>query len=124
MVALSARRRTIQPLVRFLVDLALPTGVVYAFKVGVGHTAPIVDRLHAGAESYPSGHVPNAVLMGGLMACLAAEFAVPRVLPTLAVLRYVAPALVLAGMLSLDSHWLSDLVAGSPWASVYLPSRT
>ncbi len=110
---LSWRRRTWQPLLRFVVALALLTVTVYAFKLGVGRTAPPSDLLHAGGESYPSGHVPNAVLMWGLAAWLAADYAAPgAVRQVLNWLRFVAPLLAAVGMLLLDYHWFSDLVAG------------
>jgi len=75
-LVLAVVRRSWQPLIRFAVALALLTIVIYAFKFGVGRTAPPVDSLHADGESYPSGHVPNALLMWGLVAWLAAEYQV------------------------------------------------
>jgi membrane-associated phospholipid phosphatase len=106
-------RRTWQPLLRFVVALGLLAVVIYAFKWGVGRTAPTVDSLHTGGSSYPSGHVPNALLMWGLAAWLAAEYEIVEWLRrTLNVLRFLAPACAFLGMALLDYHWVSDLVAG------------
>lgn len=114
-------RRTWQPPLRFLVAVAMLTMVVYAFKFGIGRTAPVIDRLHAGGTSYPSGHVPNAVLMWGLAAWLAAEYEVAGWLRRpLDVLRFAGPAFAGIGMVLLDYHWLSDLVAGAMFGIVLL----
>lgn len=110
---LAWRRRTWEPLARLVVALVLLTLTVYAFKLGVGRTAPTTDLLHAGGESYPSGHVPNALVMWGLAAWLAADYGSPDVVRRiLDRLRYVGPVLTAVGMLLLDYHWLSDVVAG------------
>jgi len=112
-LALSIWARSIQPLLRFAVALGLLTGAVYAFKFGVGRSAPVIDAVHVGGESFPSGHQPNAVLMWGLVASLAVEFGLPaRAVRILSVLRVVAPGLVFLAMILLDFHWLSDMVAG------------
>lgn len=118
---LAWRRRTWEPVARLVVALVLLTLTVYAFKLGVGRTAPTTDLLHAGGESYPSGHVPNAVVMWGLAAWLAADYGAPDVVRrTLDRLRYVAPVFTAAGMLLLNYHWLSDLVAGGAVGVVLL----
>lgn len=107
------RRRTWQPVLRFVTALALLTVVIYAFKYGVGRTAPAIHQVHAGAQSYPSGHVPNAVLMWGLMAWLAVEYDLPeRVRRFLGLMRYLAPTFTCVAMLLLDYHWLTDLTVG------------
>lgn len=118
---LAWRRRTWEPLSRLVAALILLTLTVYAFKLGVGRTAPTTDLLHAGGASYPSGHVPNAVVMWGLAAWLAADYGAPDVLRRmLDRLRYVAPVLTAVGMLLLNYHWLSDLVAGGAVGIVLL----
>ncbi len=120
-VVLSVVRRTFQPILRFAVALGLLTLVIYAFKLGVGRTAPTVDSLHTGGSSYPSGHVPNSLLMWGLIAWLAVEYRVVEWLrKTLNVMRFVAPACAFLGMALLDYHWLSDLVAGVAFGIVLL----
>lgn len=112
-LGLSWRRRTWQPVIRFAVALALLTVTVYAFKYGIGRTAPPLQRVHGHGQSFPSGHAPNSVLMWGLLAWLAAEYQLPdRVRRITRTLRYLGPALTCVSMLLLDYHWLSDLVAG------------
>lgn len=120
-VVLGWLRRTWQPPLRFLAALAMLAAIIYAFKFGIGRTAPAVDRLHAGGTSYPSGHVPNAVLMWGLAAWLAAEYELAGWLRRLLdVLRFAGPVFAGIGMLLLDYHWLSDLVAGAAFGIVLL----
>lgn len=120
-VAVGLARRTLQPLLRIAAALGLLTLVIYAFKWGVGRTAPVVDALHAGGTSYPSGHVPNAILMWGVMAWLAVDYRLGRYwIRLFGVLRFLGPCLAAAGMLLLDWHWLSDLVAGAAFGIVLL----
>jgi PAP2 superfamily. len=110
---LAWRRQTWQPILRFVVALLLLTAAVYAFKYGVGRTAPPLQRIHTDGQSFPSGHAPNSVLMWGLLAWLSVDYGVPDRLRRLtAVLRYAGPLLTCLAMLLLDYHWLSDLVAG------------
>ena len=62
------RRHTWLPLVRVLIALGLLTVVVYGIKHGTGRTAPGFPGayfFHADGESFPFGHVANAVLMWG-----------------------------------------------------------
>lgn len=118
---IAALRRSLQPLFRFAVALGILTLVVYAFKWGVGRTAPQIDRLHAGGTSYPSGHVPNAILMWGLTAWLAVDYRLPAWSQRLlAGMRFVGPVFAGAGMLLLDWHWFSDIIAGAALGIVLL----
>jgi hypothetical protein len=120
-VVVSWLRRSWQPVIRFVTAIVILSVIVFAFKYGVGRTAPWHDRLHAGGTSYPSGHVPNAILTWGLVAWIAADYCVVRWLRvTLDVMRFAAPAFAFAGMLLLDYHWLSDLVAGVAFGIVLL----
>jgi undecaprenyl-diphosphatase len=65
--------------------------------------------------------MPNAVVMWGLAAWLAADYGAPEVVRRmLDRLRYAAPVLTAAGMLLLNYHWLSDLVAGGAVGVVLL----
>lgn len=110
---LSVLRRTWQPVLRMVVAVGLLTAFVYAFKIGVGRTAPVIDRIHAHGASYPSGHVPNAIVLWGVAAWLAVDYDIAgRLRRLLGALRVVAPVCAGLGMLLLDFHWLSDLVAG------------
>jgi membrane-associated phospholipid phosphatase len=113
---LAWRRRTLVPLVRVLVALALLTGVIYAFKYGMGRTAPAYPGsfFHRDGTSFPSGHVANAVLMWGLARWQAAEYGLPARLQRLFWLLSVAgPVAAGVAMVSLNFHWVTDAVVGA-----------
>jgi membrane-associated phospholipid phosphatase len=112
---LTWRRRTLLPLARVVLALALLTGVVYAFKYGMGRTAPSYPGsfFHREGASFPSGHVANAVLMWGVARWQAVEFGLPAPLQRLfGVLSIVGPVLAGIAMVSLDFHWVTDAVVG------------
>lgn len=110
-------RRTLQPLVRTLLALALLTVTVYAFKYGLGRTAPEYPEgslLHRDGQSYPSGHTANAVLMWGLATWLTVYYGLPaRVQGVFATLFVVSPIASAVTMLLLNFHWVTDLVTGA-----------
>jgi membrane-associated phospholipid phosphatase len=118
------RLRRWEPALRMGAALVLLTAVVYALKLGIARTAPPEDAIGtADGQSYPSGHLANAVLVWGLMAWLAARHAdvVPRLVRR--ALRWAAlagPALVLVGMTLLDYHWLTDFITGAALGAVLL----
>jgi hypothetical protein len=94
---------------------------VLGYKAVVGRTGPLTDRVLVGGHSFPSGHVATAVVCWGLVAWLAADFGLPVSLRRLAVAAvYAAPAVTGIGMLLLDYHWLSDLVAGAAVGTLLL----
>ena len=108
-------RRVWQPLLRVAVALALLTSVVYAFKLGLGRTAPGIGAsiLHVDGLSYPSGHSANAVLWWGLAVWLARSYDLPGwMVRLITVLAVLAPVLTTISMLLLNYHWLTDIVAG------------
>jgi membrane-associated phospholipid phosphatase len=122
-------RRGIRPLARLAVLLVLLGGSVYLIKHGFGRSMPAVDGLHlASGRSYPSGHMPTAITLWGLLAWSAAELPPDRrrgrlwavLLWGLGVLRWLAPAVVFATMALMDYHWLTDLVAGTALGVVLL----
>jgi membrane-associated phospholipid phosphatase len=114
---LAWRRHTWLPLVRVLVALGLLTLVVYAIKHGIGRTAPGYPGayfFHADGESFPSGHVANAVLMWGIARWQAVEYGLPaRVQRTFWFLSVVGPVATGLAMVSLDFHWVTDAVVGA-----------
>jgi len=113
---LAWRRRTLVPLARVLVALALLTGVIYAFKYGMGRTAPAYPGsfFHRDGTSFPSGHVANAVLMWGLARWQAVEYGLPARLQRLFWgLSLVAPLLTALAMVSLNFHWTTDAIVGA-----------
>jgi hypothetical protein len=112
---LTVRQRTLVPLIRVLLALALLTAVVYAFKWGTGRTAPAYPGsfFHRDGESYPSGHVANAVLMWGVARWQAVEFGLPvRVQRAAWLLSVLGPLATGVAMVALDFHWVTDAVAG------------
>ncbi|MDQ3475363.1 MAG: phosphatase PAP2 family protein [Actinomycetota bacterium] len=110
-------RRTLQPLARTLVALLLLTITVYAFKYGLGRTAPEFPGgsfLHRDGQSYPSGHTANAVLMWGIATWLAVYYGLPvRVQRLFATLFVVSPIASGVTMLLLNFHWVTDLLTGA-----------
>lgn len=121
---LAWRRRTVLPLVRVLVALALLTSVVYAIKWGTGRTAPGFPGsffFHEDGASYPSGHVANAVLMWGVARWQAVEYGLPlRVQRTFWALAVIGPVVTGLAMVSLDFHWVTDAVVGAAVGIVLL----
>jgi membrane-associated phospholipid phosphatase len=112
---LALRRRTLVPLVRVLLALALLTAVVYAFKWGAGRTAPAYPGsfFHLDGASYPSGHVANAVLMWGVARWQVVEFGLPPGVQRGAwLLSVLGPVATGVAMVALDFHWVTDAVVG------------
>ena len=112
---LAWRRRTLLPVVRVLVALALLTGVIYAFKYGMGRTAPEYPGsfFHRDGSSFPSGHVANAVLMWGVARWQAVEFGLAPVVQRLfRVLSLGGPVAAGLAMVALNFHWVTDAVVG------------
>jgi membrane-associated phospholipid phosphatase len=110
-------RRTLLPLIRVLVAIALLTVAVYAIKWGTGRTAPSFPGsffFHDDGASFPSGHVANAVLMWGVARWQAVEFGLPlRVERVFWWLSVVGPVATGLAMVSLDFHWVTDAVVGA-----------
>ena len=121
---LAWRRHTWLPLVRVLIALALLTACVYALKWGTGRTAPGFPGsffFHADGESFPSGHVANAVLMWGIAYWQAVEYGLPvKVQRTFWWLMVLAPLATGVAMVSLDFHWVTDAVVGAAVGIVLL----
>lgn len=112
---LAVRRRTLVPLIRVVVALALLTTVVYAFKWGTGRTAPAYPGsfFYLDGASYPSGHVANAVLMWGVARWQAVEFGLPPgVQRATWLLSVLGPVATGVAMVALDFHWVTDAVVG------------
>jgi len=112
---LAWRRRTWVPLRRVLLALVVLTAAVYAAKYATGRTAPAYPGSYffADGESYPSGHVANAVLMWGVARWLAVEEGLPAPVQRLFWwLSIVAPVATGLAMVALDFHWITDAVVG------------
>ncbi len=116
---LAARRHgSLRPvIVVAILGVGLAVGV-YLLKQGVGRTAPTSgsDKLHAGGQSYPSGHAVNAIVGWGLLLEYAASLGgrLERILTVRR--RRIATAVIGAaagfGMLGQDYHWSTDVIAG------------
>ena len=113
---LAWRRRTLLPLIRVLMALALLTVVVYGIKHGTGRTAPGFPGsflFHEDGASFPSGHVANAVLMWGVARWQAVEYGLPLpVQRAFWALSVLGPVVTGLAMVSLDFHWVTDAVVG------------
>jgi len=118
------RRRTWRPLLRVLLALALLTVVVYAVKTVTGRTAPAYPGsffFHSDGESFPSGHVANAVLMWGVARWQVVEYGLPaRLQRGCWLLAVVGPVVTAVAMVSLDFHWVTDAIAGAAVGIVLL----
>jgi len=116
-VYLAWTRRTLQPLARTFAALVLISVAVYAFKIGLGRTAPEYPGgsfLFKGALSYPSGHTANAVLMWGLATWMAVYYGLPvRLQRTFAALLVFSPIASGGTMVLLNFHWITDLITGA-----------
>jgi hypothetical protein len=127
-VALAAwlawRHRTLEPAVRLVVALVLIAAVIYAFKYGMPRTAPLgvaQGRPLNDGESYPSGHVANAVVLWGWAQWCVARWSVPSALRRAIVIgRWIAPLAVAIGMTLLNYHWLSDYLGAAAMGIVLL----
>jgi membrane-associated phospholipid phosphatase len=116
-----------RPVLRLAVLLVLLGGTVYLTKHWVGRTMPAVDGLHlASGRSFPSGHMPVAIAVWGLLAWSSVEVPPRRgrlwavAVWGLGVLRWLAPVVTFLAMALMDYHWLTDLVAGTALGVVIL----
>ncbi|MGY1841938.1 phosphatase PAP2 family protein [Modestobacter sp. SYSU DS0875] len=120
---LSWRHRTAVPLVRVLLALLLLTAAVYAVKWGTGRTAPAYpgSYFHRGGESFPSGHVANAVLMWGVARWQVVEYGLHARLQRAAwLLSVLGPLVTGVAMVALNFHWVTDAVVGAAVGVVLL----
>ncbi|MEP6599524.1 MAG: phosphatase PAP2 family protein, partial [Actinomycetota bacterium] len=112
---LSWRSRSVEPLLRYAVALLCLLAVVTAAKSSVTRPPPsAVPGVPSPHDSYPSGHIANAVAIWGVIAACAARTGLRGVaMGCLNVVRVAGPLAVFAGMTLLNYHWLSDFVGGA-----------
>ncbi|MEU1585858.1 phosphatase PAP2 family protein [Micromonospora sp. NPDC005710] len=157
-VWLAVRLRSVRPILPLVVGFVLTYLTIGPFKVWTARAAPsasvkepfltpeqTLPMFHDDlpvrfAQSYPSGHVANAIVWYGIIALLLAPLArsYGRHLPArlVTVIRVVPPLVVLTTTTYLGFHWLTDSVAGLllglildrllhrvPWDGVPLPGR-
>lgn len=136
--ALAVRRRTVRPLLPPVAAGILSVAMIVPLKQLTDRPAPhffgpVPAFTVPGQESYPSGHLVNAILWYGMVAALLAPY-LP--VPARRLLRAAPPVLVFASTVFLGFHWFTDDVAGValgilgyrlvcrvPWSAIPLPSR-
>jgi membrane-associated phospholipid phosphatase len=119
---LTWRARRSEFALRYLLALVTLTIAVYALKNAVPRYAPLAVTKSARQESYPSGHLANAILVWGVVTWCALRAHAPSALSrALRVIRAVAPAAVIVGMTVLDYHWISDFIGGACIGILLLP---
>ena len=118
------RARTVVPLVRLAVLAGVTASIVLALKYGIGRPAPSDVGGSARLVSYPSGHTATAVILWGTLYSIVAaypRYAVSRQVAWL--LGWLAPLLVMVGMVLRDYHWVTDLVAAAALCTVLLQAE-
>lgn len=117
------REHSVEPLIRYLIALVTLVAVVTSLKHGVPRVAPTaIPGQGAPTDSYPSGHLANAILVWTVVAASAITASVPG--PVITVLHWVArlaPIAVVVGMTLLDYHWFSDFVGGACVGVLLIP---
>jgi membrane-associated phospholipid phosphatase len=122
------RRRSVRPLVVFGAAFVLTSITIGPLKIWLQRAAPHfqgpdkVSLFNAWAlgdkgQSYPSGHVVNALVWYGVIALLASALLrsfdrAPLSARANAALRVLPPAVVLFTTTYLGYHWVTDSVAG------------
>ncbi|SCL20772.1 PAP2 superfamily protein [Micromonospora nigra] len=157
-VLLAVRLRSVRPLLPPVVAFAFTYLTIGPLKVWTARPAPSAatrepflppeqtlplfqdDLPLRFAQSYPSGHVANAIVWYGVIALLLAPLlrCYGRTIPPrlVTVVRIVPPLVVLCTTTYLGWHWLTDSVAGLllgllldrllhrlPWDDLPLPAR-
>jgi membrane-associated phospholipid phosphatase len=115
------RARTMLPLVRLAVLAGVAASILLALKYGIGRQAPSGVHGPEALRSYPSGHTATAVILWGALYSVVAEHqdqAVSRQVAWL--LSWLAPVLVMVGMVLRDYHWVTDLVGAAALCTVLL----
>jgi undecaprenyl-diphosphatase len=112
------------PLIRLAVLAAVAASIVLALKYGIGRHAPSGVQGPEAFRSYPSGHTATAVILWGTLYSVVAEYpryAVSRQVAWL--LSWLAPLMVMVGMVLRDYHWVTDLVAAAALCTVLLQAE-
>jgi membrane-associated phospholipid phosphatase len=118
------RLRTVLPLVRLAVLAGVAASIVLALKYGIGRHAPSGVHGPEAFRSYPSGHTATAVILWGALYSVVTEHqdqAVSRQVAWL--LSWLAPVLVMVGMVLRDYHWVTDLVGAAALCTVLLQAE-
>jgi membrane-associated phospholipid phosphatase len=107
-------RHSVRPLLPVAVAFAVTFSTLQPLKSLTERPAPHALRQHAerfgtGGQSYPSGHLVNALVWYGVLALLLAPW---LTLGLRRVIRIVPPVVLSVTTVYLGFHWLSDTVAG------------
>jgi membrane-associated phospholipid phosphatase len=113
------RRRSVRPILPVIWAFVLTFVAITLLKDWTDRAAPHAnhdtppvlhpERFGSGGESYPSGHLANALVWYGVLALLLTLWLSAR---WRWVLRIVPPAILTITTVYLGFHWLSDTVAG------------
>jgi membrane-associated phospholipid phosphatase len=115
------RARTVLPLLRLAVLAGVAVSLVLALKYGIGRHAPSGVHGPEAFRSYPSGHMATAVILWGLLYAVVAEHPDRGVSRQVAwLLSWLAPLMVMVGMVLRDYHWVTDLVGAAALCAVLL----
>jgi membrane-associated phospholipid phosphatase len=118
------RARTLLPLLRLVVLATVAISIVLALKYGIGRHAPSGVQGPEAFRSYPSGHMATAVILWGLLYAVVAEHPDRGLSRQVAwLLSWLAPLMVLVGMVLRDYHWLTDLVGAAALCIVLLQAE-
>lgn len=105
------RRRSAYPVILLgtaLLVLNISVGIV---KISVGRVGPFFQpdafRIFDGGNIYPSGHVSNAVVLFGILAMMSMNH--KRLMTWVAVIVAVTVGMA---TVYLQTHWLTDVIAG------------
>jgi membrane-associated phospholipid phosphatase len=114
-LVLAVRRRSARPFLPVAAAFALTYCTIGPLKLVTDRAAASSRIEHAewlfhdpGGMSYPSGHVVNAIVWYGVLALLLRDVLSDR---SRKILRYGAPAIVLATTTYLSYHWVTDGIA-------------
>jgi membrane-associated phospholipid phosphatase len=113
-VLLSWRRRSVRPLLPVVAAFVLTFGALQPLKSLTARPAPHAllahpERFGPGGQSYPSGHLVNALVWYGILALLLSPWLTPVLWR---VVRVVPPVVLTVTTVYLGYHWLTDTVAG------------
>jgi len=118
------RGRTVGPLVRLAVLAGVTASIVLSLKYGTGREAPSGVEGSQQFVSYPSGHTATAVILWGTLYSVVAEYSRYGVSRQVAwLLSWLAPLLVMVGMVLRDYHWVTDVVAAAALCTVLLQAE-
>ncbi len=113
-LVLAWQRHTVRPILPVVTAFALTFATLQPLKSFTQRPAPHALRQHAehfgtGGQSYPSGHLVNALVWYGVLVLLLAPWLAP---PLRRAIRVIPPVVLTVTTVYLGFHWLSDTVAG------------